>query len=99
MPLVLTETSARFEDVCTVEDAMEFIEYLRKNEAAKADLSACTYLHTALLQLLRLARPRITHAPVDPFLARWADCGITTDSEGVQAVEARGGAAIAGRIS
>lgn len=98
MPLVLMETSARFEDVCTVEDAMEFIEYLRGNEAAGVDLSACTYLHTALLQLLRLARCRITHAPADPFLARWAGCGVTTDSAGVQAVEAKGGAAMAGRI-
>ena len=96
MPLVLTETSARFEDVCTVEDAMEFIEYLLKNQAAKVDLSACTYLHTALLQLLRLARPHITAAPNDPFLARWADCGVTTDSADVQPVAAMGGAAMAG---
>jgi len=99
MPLVLTETSARFEDVCTVEDAMEFIEYLRKNDAASVDLSACTYLHTALLQLLRLARPRITAAPADPFLARWADCGVATDSVGVQPIDAKGGAAMAGRMS
>jgi len=99
MPLVLTETSARFEEVCTVEDAMEFIEYLRRNEAASVDLSACTYLHTALLQLLRLARSRITAAPTDPFLARWADCGITTDSAGLQPVEAIGGTAMVGRIS
>ena len=99
MPLVLTETSARFEDVCTVEDAMEFIEYLRGNEAAGIDLSACTYLHTALLQLLRLARSRITAAPADPFLARWADCGIAADSADVPPIEAMGGTAMAGRIS
>jgi hypothetical protein len=99
MPVILTEASARFEDVCTVEDAMEFIEYLRSNESASVDLSACTYLHTALLQLLRLARPRITHAPADPFLARWAGCGVTVDSADVQPVDARGGAAMTGRIS
>ena len=77
MPVVLTGTSVRFEDVCTVEDAMEFIEYLRSNETPEVDLSACTYLHTALLQLLFHAHPRITAAPADPFLARWAGCGVT----------------------
>ena len=98
MPIVLTETSAQFEDVCTVEDAMEFIEYLRKNESAKVDLSACTYLHTALLQLLRLARPHITAAPTDPFLARWADCGVTAESASVRPVAARQVMALTGSV-
>jgi hypothetical protein len=99
MPLVLMETSIRFEDVCTVEDAMEFVEYLRRDEVAEVDLSACTYLHTALLQLLRLAHPRITAAPADPFLARWAGCGVTTDSANVQSIEATAGAVTAGRAN
>lgn len=75
MPLVFTGTQVRFEDVCAVEDAMGLVEYLRDNEAPEVDLSGCTYLHTALLQLLLLARPNIAAAPTDPFLARWIGCG------------------------
>jgi hypothetical protein len=72
MPLVLTGSSVRFEDVCTVEDAMEFIGYLRTSEMQDVDLSGCTYLHTALLQLLLRAKPHILAAAEDPFLARWS---------------------------
>ncbi len=71
MPLVFTETEARFEDVCTVEDALPLFEFLKNSEASAVDLSACTYLHTALLQLLLTARPGITAPPADPGLARW----------------------------
>ena len=33
MPLVFTETEARFEDVCTVEDALPLLEFLKNSEA------------------------------------------------------------------
>jgi hypothetical protein len=71
MPLVFTDTEARFEDVCTVEDALPLFEFLTNSEAPQIDLSACTYLHTALLQLLLVAGPRIAAPPADPSLARW----------------------------
>ena len=80
MPLVFTGNLLRFEDACTVEDATEFIEYLRNSESPEVDLSGCTYLHTALLQLLLLARPRIAAAPTDPFLARWVGLGAATEA-------------------
>jgi hypothetical protein len=35
------------------------------------DLSNCAYLHTALLQLLLTARPKVAAAPADSPLARW----------------------------
>jgi len=73
MPLVFTETEARFEDVCTVEDALPLLEFLKNSDAPQVDLSACTYLHTALLQLLLSARPRIAAPPADPSLARWVE--------------------------
>ena len=52
MPLVFKGQMVSFEDVCTVEDALPLLEFLKVGEAAEIDLSACTYLHTALLQLL-----------------------------------------------
>ncbi len=71
MPLVFEGPQVRFEDVCTVEDALPFIEHLRTSGAAEIDLADCVYLHTALLQLLLIVRPTILAMPTDPFLARW----------------------------
>ncbi len=71
MPLTFTETQARFEDVCTVEEALPLFEFLNSGIAPEVDLSACTHLHTALLQLLLIARPKVAALPVDPGLARW----------------------------
>ena len=52
MAVVFTTTQARFEDVCTVEEALPLLEFLKSGDGVEVDLSACTYLHTALLQLL-----------------------------------------------
>jgi hypothetical protein len=71
MAVVFTTTRARFEDVCTVEEALPLLEFLRSGDDVEVDLSACTYLHTALIQLLLTARPRMTGSPADPALARW----------------------------
>jgi hypothetical protein len=71
MPLIFTAAEVRFEDECTVEDAQPLLEFLNGGESREADLSACTYLHTALLQLLLAARPTMTAPPSDPNLARW----------------------------
>jgi hypothetical protein len=71
MPLLFEGELVRFQDVCAVEEAMSLVERLRNHERAAVDLGGCTYLHTALLQLLLLARPTIAHAPTDPFLSRW----------------------------
>jgi hypothetical protein len=71
MPLVYEKNMARFVDACTVEEAMEFQEWLGGVKAPRVDLSACTHLHTALFQVLLAARPKLSAPPQDPFLARW----------------------------
>ena len=81
MPLVFTATAVRFEYVCTVEEALPLLEFLKSSEAPKVDLSACTYLHTALLQLLLAARPELFAPPADPSLARWV-APLLTDEQG-----------------
>jgi len=73
MPLTITRTMARFEEVCTVEEALPLLEFLRSRKSAKADLSRCTYLHSALLQLLFIGKVKIVASPSDPLLARWVD--------------------------
>jgi hypothetical protein len=69
--LVFTTTQARFEDVCAVEEALPLLEFLKTADTPEVDLSTCTWLHTALLQLLLTARPRMIASPIDPALARW----------------------------
>jgi hypothetical protein len=71
MPVVFTATTARFEDVCTVEEGLPLCEFLKSGEALQVDLAACSFLHTALLQLLLAARPILASPPTDPYLARW----------------------------
>lgn len=71
MPIRYDADLARFEAACTVEDALPFAEWLEATAPPRVDLSVCTDLHTALLQLLLAARPTITAGPEDAFLARW----------------------------
>lgn len=71
MPVRFDSDLARFEAACTVEDALPLAEWLETAAAPRVDLSACTELHTALLQLLLAARPGLAAAPEDAFLARW----------------------------
>ncbi|CAO3362549.1 hypothetical protein VH569_32190 [Azospirillum sp. 11R-A] len=70
MPIRYDADLARFEAACTVEDALPLAEWLEATAAPRVDLSACTDLHTALLQLLLAARPTMTAGPEDAFLAR-----------------------------
>lgn len=71
MPVTYEKSLARFAEVCTVEEAMEVQEWLGRHKAPRIDLSACTHLHTAVLQVLMAARPQLAAAPEDPFLRRW----------------------------
>jgi hypothetical protein len=71
MPLIFAETSVRFEGICCVEEALPLLEHCREVEAPRVDLAECTYLPTALLQVLLLLRPQVGTLPAEPFLARW----------------------------
>jgi len=81
MTLIFKDTHVCFDDVCTVEEAVQLIEHLRAHNDAHVDLSGCSYLHTALVQLLLIARPRMATSPCDPFLARWLAPLLSRDGE------------------
>jgi hypothetical protein len=55
----------------SVEDAEPLANWLRQTPGGAVDLGACTHLHTAALQALASARPRIAVAPTDHFLLTW----------------------------
>lgn len=58
---------------CGVEDALPLADWLagrgENPPPVHADLSHCTALHTAVLQLLLAGRVTVREHPADPFLA------------------------------
>jgi hypothetical protein len=62
---------ARLEQDCAVEEALDLADWLRGQADPAVDMSACTHLHTAVLQTLLALRPRLVAPPAEPFLARW----------------------------
>jgi hypothetical protein len=71
MSIAYEANTARFVDVIPVDEAERLLEWLQGAEAAEIDLSACTHLHPANLQVLMSARPTITAWPADAALAAW----------------------------
>ncbi len=65
MPIELDNDTARFKDIVTVHEAEQLYEWLMGQSPIKIDLSACTHLHTACLQLLMLIKPEIIAMPED----------------------------------
>ncbi len=71
MPLQLDEHTAVLAGSVSVQDAEPLANWLRQTPDGAVDLGACTHLHTAALQVLASARPRIAVAPADAFLSAW----------------------------
>jgi hypothetical protein len=73
MPIEFKKNRVIFRDVARVEEAEALLEALQKKPSAKVDLSVCTHLHTANLQVLMVARPSIDSWPQDPELRTWLE--------------------------
>ena len=71
MAIAYKKNHAVFSDVVSVEDAEALLEWLQKKPTASVDLSACTHLHPANLQVLMATRPAISAWPTDTGLASW----------------------------
>jgi hypothetical protein len=62
---------AVFSEVVAVDEAEGLLEWLQSNASAHADLSACTHMHPANLQVLMAGRVSISAWPSDTRLAAW----------------------------
>jgi hypothetical protein len=71
MPIRFETNLARFSDAASGEEAEGLLEWLQKCPAAKADLSECSHLHPANLQVLLAAGTRVAAWPKDPGLSAW----------------------------
>ena len=73
MPIEYKKNRVIFREVVAVEEAETLLEVLQQRPSAKVDLTACTHLHTANLQVLLAARPVIVSWPENIELCAWLE--------------------------
>lgn len=61
---------AALEDIVTVEDAEGLFDWLKQQPKPAVTLSKCVHVHTAVLQVLLMTRPKINGDIPDPLLQR-----------------------------
>ena len=66
-----TDGTIVLDGACSIEDAERLHGLLLQNPAARVDWRACEHAHTAIVQILLVARPAIDGPPKSPFLERW----------------------------
>jgi hypothetical protein len=71
MTIEYGETQASFRDLVDVNGAEALLQWLQSHPLASVDLSACTHVHSANVQVLMAAQPRIAAWPTDQGLASW----------------------------
>lgn len=73
MPIEYQKKVARLKDTVAVEEAEGLLEWLQKHPRNRIDLSACTHLHAANLQVLMAVRPAVAAWPATPDLRAWLE--------------------------
>ena len=73
MPVQFIKNKVVVKDVASVEEAENLLEWLQKKPVAKIDLSECTHLHVANLQVLMAAQTLVTAWPKDIALRSWLE--------------------------
>ena len=71
MPIEFKRNRAIFRDDVSVEEAEGLLGWLQNRSTAKVDLSACSHMHTANLQVLMTAKAHITGWPKNAELRAW----------------------------
>jgi hypothetical protein len=56
---------------CPVEDAEPLLQLLQATPDGPVDWTQCTYLHTAVVQVILAAHPRAIGPCGDPWVRRW----------------------------
>jgi hypothetical protein len=67
---------------CPVEDAEPLLELLQATPAAPFDWSQCTYLHTAVLQVILAARPAPSAPCGDAWVRQWVEISESSVAHG-----------------
>jgi len=73
MAIEFSKTTAVFQELVSVDEAEALLEWLQKKPSAKIDLSACTHLHPANLQVLMAAKAKVVAWPSSEMLRNWLE--------------------------
>ena len=73
MPIEFKKKQAIVTNVASVEEAEGLLEWLLNKPAATMNLSACTHLHPANVQVLMACKTRVTAWPTDSNLRAWLE--------------------------
>lgn len=76
MPITYKKDRAIFSEMVGGDDAETLLEWLQKYPKGKIDLSACTHLQPANLQVLMAAKRSIIAKPNDKLLAAWLETAL-----------------------
>jgi hypothetical protein len=71
MAMTYQRNVAHFADTVGVEEAEAFLAWLQQHPKPKLDLTACTHIHAAQLQVLMASRLHIAKWPRDAALTAW----------------------------
>ncbi|WP_028535506.1 hypothetical protein [Paludibacterium yongneupense] len=71
MAIEFQEKTVLLKGCVGVEEAELLLEWLQKTPCGQVDLTACTHLHAANLQVLMAARPTVLAWPKEAALLAW----------------------------
>ena len=66
-----TNGSISLVGACPVEEAETLLQLLQSAPAAPCDWTRCTHLHTAVVQVIRAARPALIGPCGDAWIEQW----------------------------
>lgn len=69
MPIQYKKSVAHLTGVCTVEEAEQLLAWALAHPSARADLSRCDHVHSAVLQVLLATGLKVSRPPAAPRLA------------------------------
>lgn len=73
MAITYDKKVALFTDAISIEDAEILLEWLKKTPKSQLDLSQCTHMHAAILQVLMAVNPIIAAWPQAENLRTWLE--------------------------
>ena len=79
MPIEYKKNKVVFRDAVNVDDAEGLLEWLQEKHAVKVDMSGCTHLHLANLQVLMAAKTLIACWPKDANLRAWLETALKSE--------------------
>ena len=77
MPIEYKKKQVFLRDIVTVDEAEGLLEWLQSKHGARVDLSQCSHLHPANLQVLMAAACRVSAWPADTSLRAWLETALT----------------------